>query len=215
MGSTNFLQGFICQGGKHIEPTTIERVAAEQLQSLLDDTSALDPLQSGFRPSSSTEMALVFLGDYICLPMDNSCAPLLLLSDLSRASDAVNHLSYQALYGRYPKMDYSFLKNVSHVQRIMAGDSELATQVLSCRAPSDSVLYPNTFQYMCKSIGSQPVVHQYGDDTQALCFPIKATRGCHRCPGAEPVSCGQLGPNYTFLTSWVQVSRIPHMEQQK
>ena len=35
----------------------VERVVADQLQALLDETDALDPFQSGFRPRHGTETA--------------------------------------------------------------------------------------------------------------------------------------------------------------
>ena len=41
----------------------VERVVADQLQALLDETNALDPFQLGFRPHHGTEMALVTLSD--------------------------------------------------------------------------------------------------------------------------------------------------------
>ena len=37
----------------------VESVLADQLQALLDETNALDPFQSGFRPRYGMETALV------------------------------------------------------------------------------------------------------------------------------------------------------------
>ena len=37
----------------------VERVVADQLQALLDETDALDPFQSGLRPRHGTGTALV------------------------------------------------------------------------------------------------------------------------------------------------------------
>ena len=41
----------------------IERAIANQLQAFLEETSALDPFQSGFRPGHGVETALVALVD--------------------------------------------------------------------------------------------------------------------------------------------------------
>ena len=43
----------------------VERVVANQLQALLDETNALDPFQSSFKPCRGTETILVTLFDYV------------------------------------------------------------------------------------------------------------------------------------------------------
>lgn len=69
----------------------IERAAAVQLQDLLDDTPALDPSQSGFRPGHRTETALITLTDDLHRQLDQGGSALVLLLDLMAASDTVNH----------------------------------------------------------------------------------------------------------------------------
>lgn len=64
----------------------IERAVAEQLQKSLDDTSALDPFQSGFRHSHGMEAALVALQHDLCSSRIEAELALLLLLDLTAAS---------------------------------------------------------------------------------------------------------------------------------
>lgn len=59
-----------------------ERVMTEQLQGFLDDTSILDPFQSGFCPGHGTEMALVALTDEFQRLLDQGGLALLLFLDL-------------------------------------------------------------------------------------------------------------------------------------
>ena len=60
---------------------------SHQLQAHLDETDALDPFQSGFRPCHGTEMALVAL----LREADRGKVSLLVLLDISAAFDTVNH----------------------------------------------------------------------------------------------------------------------------
>ena len=61
-----------------------ERVVADQLQALLDETNALDPFQSGFRPRHGTEMALVALYDDLLREADRGKTCLLYTSPSPR-----------------------------------------------------------------------------------------------------------------------------------
>ena len=60
----------------------VERVAANQLQALLDKTNALDPFQSGFRLCHGTEMTLVALFDDLLREADRDKMSLLVLLDI-------------------------------------------------------------------------------------------------------------------------------------
>ena len=71
----------------------IERAIANQLQTFLEETSALDPFQSGFRPGHGTETALVALLDDFRRHLDQGGSALLILLDLSAAfnTESQNH----------------------------------------------------------------------------------------------------------------------------
>ena len=69
----------------------IERIVSRQLIYYLEDNNVLDPFQSAFRKSYSTETALNHITDTLYNSHDSShCAQLLLL-DLSSAFDTLNH----------------------------------------------------------------------------------------------------------------------------
>ena len=68
----------------------IERATADQLQAFLEETSALDPFQSGFRPGHGVETVLVALMDDFRRHLDQGGSALLILLDLSAAFDTVD-----------------------------------------------------------------------------------------------------------------------------
>ena len=69
----------------------IERAAANQLQTFLEETSALDPFQSGFRPGCGVETALVALMNDLRRHLDRGGSEFLMLLDLTAAFDTVDH----------------------------------------------------------------------------------------------------------------------------
>ena len=69
----------------------VERVVADQLQAHLDETDALDPFQSGFRPCHGTETALVALYDDLLREAVRGKISVLVLLDISVAFDTIDH----------------------------------------------------------------------------------------------------------------------------
>ena len=76
-------------------------MVANQVQALLDETSALDPFQSRFRPHHSMKMALFPLHDEPLGEADSSKMSLLILLNLSMAFDTVDH---SILLGRLSRL---------------------------------------------------------------------------------------------------------------
>ena len=104
----------------------VERVVADQLQAHLDETDALDPFQSGFRPRHGTETALVTLCDDLLREADRGKVSLLVLLDISAAFDTIDHgillgrLSELGIGGLALAWLHSFLED--RPQRVQIGE---------------------------------------------------------------------------------------------
>ena len=69
----------------------IEKIACEQLTEYLDSNRLLYELQSGFRSSFSTDSCLIHLSDFIRKQQDKGYYTGMVILDLQKAFDTVNH----------------------------------------------------------------------------------------------------------------------------
>ena len=69
----------------------LEKVIYIQLETYLNQNNLIYPLQSGFRQGYSTDTCLIYLTDYIKCQMDNGCYTGVVLLDLQKAFDTVDH----------------------------------------------------------------------------------------------------------------------------
>ncbi len=70
---------------------TLERVVFNQVSLFLSQNNKLDAKQSGFRSGHSTETALLSVTEALQIAKADSKSSVLILLDLSAASDTVNH----------------------------------------------------------------------------------------------------------------------------
>ena len=69
----------------------LEKIIAKQLSKHLEENNTLSNIQYAYRPNCSTEHALLNITESIYEAMDKSKVSLLVLLDLSKAFDSVNH----------------------------------------------------------------------------------------------------------------------------
>ena len=169
---------------------------ANQLQALLDETDALDPIQSGFRQRHGTKTTLVALLDDLIREADRGKMSLLVLLDISATFDTVDHgiilgrLSELWIGGLALAWLRSFLEG--HPQRVQLGENVSALWSLSCGVPQ-GLISPMLFNIYMRLLGEGDVIwgcgascHQYADDTQLYISFFLICCGCCSVPWALP-----------------------------
>ena len=155
----------------------VERVVQEQLFSYFNDNHLFNVSQHGFRAQHSTETALLCLTDKVCQAMDSGHIALLVMLDLSKCFDVVDHarlLDKLRLYGVCTRWFDSYLTN--HSQRV-ALSSRSAGRRLSRALPNPLGTYQGSaLGPLLYSVYSNDMplyvedadIIQYADDTQVL-----------------------------------------------
>ncbi|KAM9394617.1 uncharacterized protein ACWYII_033223 isoform 2-T2 [Salvelinus alpinus] len=156
---------------------TLERAVLGQLSCYLSQNDLLDPNQSGFKTSHSTETALLCITEALRTAKANSLSSALILLDLSAAFDTVNHqillstLSELGISGAAHAWIASYLTGRSY--QVAWRESVSSPRALTTGVPQGSVLGPLLFSLYTKSLGSVITSHGlsyhcYADDTQLI-----------------------------------------------
>ena len=150
----------------------LEKIIASQLSDFLEANNLISNSQHGFRPKLSTETALLKISDKIYDNMDKKKMSLLLLLDLSKAFDSVNHAilieKCQSL-GMDTLWFEDYLKN--RTQSVRIGNTISSPKNVSFGVPQGSILGPILFNIYVNDLkiflGNYFII-QYADDTQIL-----------------------------------------------
>ena len=154
----------------------VEKIVQQQLFVYLDSNKLLPESQSAYRPSHSTETALVKIMNDLLLEMDRGNVSLLTLLDLSAAFDTIDHdILLDRLHSLYGisgiALDWfkSYLSDRS--QYVTVNECVSETSPVSFGVPQGSVLGPVLFILYTKPLSSLitsfSVCNQsFADDTQ-------------------------------------------------
>ena len=150
----------------------LEKAAHSQMYSYLQDNKLLSPFQFGFRPKSSTEIALVDSTDSILENMDRGLFTGVVSIDLTKAFDTVDH---GILYDKLKRAGFadtsvnwleSYLTNRTQVTAV--GNIYSSAKSVHIGVPQGSVLGPLLFIIYVNDLPScikHCNVSLYADDT--------------------------------------------------
>ena len=127
----------------------IEKIVHEQIQKYLDKNKVLYRYQSGFRPYHSTDTRLSYLSDKIVQGFENSIFTGMIILDLQKAFDTIDHEIFLEKMKHLSFADsvilwlQSYLTNRTFFVNI--GKDSSSPGQLSCGVPQGSILVPLIF----------------------------------------------------------------------
>ena len=132
-----------------ITSKVFERVVFDQVESYLDQKKLFHKFQSGFRSRFSTDTCLTHLTDFIKFQMDQGHFVGMVLLDLQKAFDTVDHgillMKLKAL-GLSQDVSRWFQSYLSDRQQLVDVSGTLSSHAnISCGVPQGSILEPLLF----------------------------------------------------------------------
>ena len=153
-----------------------EKAAMSQIATHVHENNLLSPVQSAYRPSHSTETALLKVQNDILRFLDSSQGVILILLDLSAAFDTIDHdilvsrlQTRMGIQGAAVDWIKSYLSN--RYQCISVDGVTSEPTLLAFGVPQGSVSGPQDFSYYSGEVSDiaqlhDVQVHLFADDTQ-------------------------------------------------
>lgn len=161
------------------ESKVLEKIVHEHLTEYLEKHNMFLNAQSGFRKHRSTTTALLKIHDDIITATDNNMITVLVLLDMSKAFDSVNHelllskLYFIGIRGIMWEWFRSYLTERQQTVQLSGKDTQvLSTQcTIKSGVPQGSILGPllfNVFVIDLEHKINSCSVHYYADDIQVM-----------------------------------------------
>ena len=152
-----------------------ERIVLNQLSGYLSDHNRLTHHQNGNKKLHSTETLSIYITDNILEAMDNKKITVLILLDLSKAFDSINHqrlLKKLTSVGASPATVKWFESYLSHrTQTLRIGSTLSDPLTISHGVPQGAILSPLLFCIYTNDLPNTPLtceIESYVDDSKIL-----------------------------------------------
>ena len=202
-GDCNYVQNYRPVSVLEVVSKVFERIVHEQLYQYLSSNSVIYKYQSGFRSTFSTNTALTYLGDKIRFNLDKGLYTGVVLLDLQKAFDTVDHhilLSKLRATGADDlavKWFSSYLKERKQFVDVLGTFS--SKEGIRCGVPQGSILGPLLFTLYVNDMSTAVNCDLclYADDSMLLVSGKNVTQIEKR-----------LEKEMNGISDWLQANRL-------